>query len=224
MTPEALLGLTEDHLVALAEPGHRLQPEAAAAFAALQAAAVGAGFTLTPASSFRGFDRQLAIWNGKFEGSRPLLDAASRPLDALALPEPERILAILHWSALPGTSRHHWGTDLDVYDPTLLPPGQRLRLEPWEYQEGGYFYPLSRWLQANMGHFGFYLPFARDGGGVAMEPWHLSYRPLAGACAAALTPALVAEAIRTRPVAGKTHILKLLDEIFARFIRPTTED
>src|SRR5690606_18904801 len=89
MTPEALLGLTEDHLVALAEPGHRLQPEAAAAFAALQAAAVGAGFTLTPASSFRGFDRQLAIWNGKFEGSRPLLDAASRPLDALALPEPE---------------------------------------------------------------------------------------------------------------------------------------
>lgn len=224
MTPEALLGLTEDHLVALAEPGHRLQPEAAAAFAALQAAAAGAGFALTPASSFRGFDRQLAIWNGKFEGSRPLLDADSQPLDALALPEPERILAILRWSALPGTSRHHWGTDLDVYDPTLLPPGQRLRLEPWEYQEGGYFYPLSRWLQANMGRFGFYLPFARDDGGVAMEPWHLSYRPLAGACAAALTPALVAEIIRTRPVAGKMHILKLLDEIFARFIRPTTEE
>ncbi|MBL1378527.1 M15 family metallopeptidase [Zobellella iuensis] len=224
MTPEALLGLTEDHLVALKEPGHRLQPQAAAAFAALQAAAAGAGFALTPASSFRGFDRQLAIWNGKFEGSRPLLDADSRPLDALALPEPERILAILRWSALPGTSRHHWGTDLDVYDPTLLPPGQRLRLEPWEYQEGGYFYPLSQWLAANMGHFGFYLPFGRDGGGVAMEPWHLSYRPLAGICAAALTPALVAEAIRARPVAGKTHILNLLDEIFARFIRPATEE
>ncbi|WP_375057808.1 M15 family metallopeptidase [Zobellella sp. DQSA1] len=224
MTPDALLGLTDHHLVALKEPGHRLQPQAAAAFAALQAAAAEAGFALTPASSFRGFDRQLAIWNGKFEGSRPLLDADSKPLDALALPEPERILAILRWSALPGTSRHHWGTDLDVYDPGLLPPGGKLQLEPWEYQEGGYFHPLSQWLEANMGRFGFYLPFGRDGGGVAMEPWHLSYRPLAGACAAALTPALVAEAIRARPVAGKTHILNLMDDIFARFIRPTTEE
>ncbi|PSJ45754.1 peptidase M15 [Zobellella endophytica] len=224
MTPEALLGLTEEHLVALAEPGHRLQPEAAAAFAALQAAAAGAGFTLAPASSFRGFERQMLIWNGKFEGSRPLLDADSQPLDALALAEPERIRAILHWSALPGTSRHHWGTDLDVYDPALLPVGGTLRLEPWEYDEGGYFYPLSRWLDANMAHFGFFRPFRRDTGGVAVEPWHLSYRPLAGACAAALTPALVAEAIKARPVAGKTHILKLLDEIFARYIRNITED
>ncbi len=24
--------------------------------------------------------------------------------------------AILRWSALPGASRHHWGTDIDVYD------------------------------------------------------------------------------------------------------------
>ncbi|GAA3719589.1 M15 family metallopeptidase [Oceanisphaera sediminis] len=223
MNPLCLLGLSDTHLVALNEPGHRLQADARDAFMAMQAAASEAGFHLMPASSFRSFERQLAIWNGKFEGKRPLLDANSQPLDALALSEPARILAILHWSALPGTSRHHWGTDLDIYDPTLLPLNKKLQLEPWEYEADGYFYPLSQWLAANMGRFGFYRPFAQNRGGVAIEPWHLSYRPLAEACASQLTPSLVAEALRLQPVAGKKHILKQLDEIFARYIT-TTED
>ena len=67
---------------------------------------------------------------------RPLLDARNQPLDALQLGETERLHAILHWSALPGTSRHHWGTDLDIYDPDCLPAGTRLALEPWEYEGG----------------------------------------------------------------------------------------
>ncbi|MBM7454308.1 LAS superfamily LD-carboxypeptidase LdcB [Oceanisphaera litoralis] len=224
MKPLCLLGLSEAHLVALNEPGHRLQAEARDAFMAMQAAAAEAGFQLMPASSFRSFERQLAIWNGKFEGSRPLLDADSRPLDALALSAPERVHAILHWSALPGTSRHHWGTDLDIYDPTLLPPGKKLQLEPWEYEPGGYFYPLSQWLAANRARFGFYLPYQRDLGGVAIEPWHLSYRPQAADCAGLLTPSLVADTLRRQPVAGKAHILKQLDEIFARYITTTPED
>jgi LAS superfamily LD-carboxypeptidase LdcB len=223
MNPLCLLGLSDAHLVALNEPGHRLQAEARDAFMAMQAAAAEAGFQLMPASSFRSFERQLAIWNGKFEGSRPLLDADSQPLDALTLSEPDRVHAILHWSALPGTSRHHWGTDLDIYDPTLLPPGKKLQLEPWEYEPDGYFYPLSRWLAANMAHFGFYLPFTQGGGGVAVEPWHLSYRPLAADCASQLSRPLVANTLRLQPVAGKEHILNLLDEIFARYIT-TTED
>ncbi len=224
MNPLCLLGLSDTHLVALNEPGHRLQADARDAFMAMQAAAAEAGFQLMPASSFRSFERQLTIWNGKFDGSRPLLDADSHPLDTLSLSEPERVRAILHWSALPGTSRHHWGTDLDVYDPTLLPPGKTLQLEPWEYEPGGYFHPLSRWLAANMARFGFYLPYHRDLGGVAIEPWHLSYRPLAEGCASQLTPLLVAEALQRQPVAGKAHILNLLDEIFARYITTTTEE
>ncbi|WP_344956456.1 M15 family metallopeptidase [Zobellella aerophila] len=223
MSNDALLGLSEDHLVSLAD-GHRLRPGAAAAFVKLQAAAAAAGFNLVPASSFRSFERQMAIWNGKFDGSRPLLDADSRPLDALSLDEPRRIAAILHWSALPGTSRHHWGTDLDVYDPALLPTGALLRLEPWEYGPDGYFYPLTKWLDANLTRFGFFRPYRLPLGGVAVEPWHLSYRPLARPCAARLTPTLVAAAISTRPVAGKAHILTLLDEIFARYVRNITED
>ena len=219
MNPLCLLGLNDSHLVALNEPGHRLQAEARDAFMAMQAAAAEAGFSLMPASSFRSFERQLAIWNGKFEGKRPLLDANSQPLDTLALSEPERINAILHWSALPGTSRHHWGTDLDIYDPGLLPQGRKLKLEPWEYQAGGYFYPLSQWLAANMARFDFFLPFSHQGEGVAVEPWHVSYRPLAAGCASQLTLPLVADTLRLKQIAGKTHILNQLDEIFVRFIR-----
>ena len=218
MNPLCLLGLNDSHLVALNEPGHRLQAEAREAFMAMQAAAAEAGFNLMPASSFRSFERQLAIWNGKFEGKRPLLDAHSQPLDALALSETERINAILHWSALPGTSRHHWGTDLDIYDPDLLPEGAKLKLEPWEYQAGGYFYPLSQWLTANMARFDFFLPFAEQHNGVAIEPWHVSYRPLAEGCASQLTLPLIANTLRLQHIAGKAHILNQLDDIFVRYI------
>lgn len=222
MTPQCLLGLQDHHVVTLAEPGHRLQTEAKEAFEAMQVAAMADGLHLMPASSFRGFDRQLAIWNAKFDGQRPLLDANSAPLDALSLSPAARVMAILQWSALPGTSRHHWGTDLDVYDPSLLPAGATLKLEPWEYEINGYFYPLSQWLNANMARFGFFLPFAKANGGVAVEPWHLSYQPLADNYARQLTPALLAAALAEQDIHGKADILSQLDEIFSRFITPST--
>ncbi|ART83591.1 peptidase M15 [Oceanisphaera profunda] len=224
MEANSLLGLNDDHVVALNEPGHRLHPDAKVAFMAMQAAAAQAGFNLQPASSYRNFERQLAIWNAKYDGLRPVLDASSQPLDTLSLTASQRIAAILHWSALPGTSRHHWGSDVDVYDPTLLPANTKLALEPWEYEADGYFYPLSRWLKTNMARFGFYLPFAEANGGVAIEPWHLSYRPVAEMCAGQLTPALVAEALSGQQISGKAHILKQLDDIFIRFISHATID
>ncbi len=48
--------------------------------------------------------------------------AASRWMLASSA-EAERVAAILVWSALPGASRHHWGTDCDVIDAAALPPG-----------------------------------------------------------------------------------------------------
>jgi D-alanyl-D-alanine carboxypeptidase len=49
--------------------------------AALQQAASRAGFELRIASGYRAFERQLAIWNGKFNGKLPVLDANSQPMD-----------------------------------------------------------------------------------------------------------------------------------------------
>jgi len=221
---EMLTGRSDAHLVTLGEGPHRLQKPAADAFAQMQQAAREAGFDLQPASTFRDFDRQLAIWNGKFRGERPVLDQRSQPVDISALSAAERCELILRWSALPGASRHHWGSDLDVYDPSLLPQGQTLQLEPWEYEQGGYFYPLNNWMSAHMAEFGFYRPFAEDRGGVAVEPWHLSYRPLAEQCQSQLTPEVLIRAWQGQDVAGSDWVISEIAAIFPRFIALPTNN
>ena len=95
MTQEQLLGLDESHLILVGRGPHRLTAATAAAFNDMQVAAAYEGFNLQAASSWRSFERQLAIWNGKWRGERPLLDANSQPIDALQLSEVERLHAIL---------------------------------------------------------------------------------------------------------------------------------
>src|SRR5688572_23302102 len=115
-TADQLTGRARSHLVELSGPTCTLHREAAAPFLAMRAAAAADGIDLVAFSSFRDFDRQLGIWNGKFRGERPMQDRQGRPLDVARLTAAERLAAILWWSALPGTSRHHWGTDFDVLD------------------------------------------------------------------------------------------------------------
>ncbi|MNG92091.1 D-alanyl-D-alanine carboxypeptidase [compost metagenome] len=219
MTQDQLLGLDESHLILVGRGPHRLTAATAAAFNDMQVAAAYEGFNLQAASSWRSFERQLAIWNGKWRGERPLLDADNQPLDALQLDDMERLHAILRWSALPGTSRHHWGTDLDIYDPDSLPVGTRLALEPWEYEAGGWFADLGEWLGDHMTDFGFFLPYAKPldaAQGVAYEPWHISFAPESGE--QRLDPDALALCLQQADIEGKACILAHLDEILARYV------
>lgn len=175
-----LTGKDETHLVTLLD-GHRLHPEAAAAFLLLQKDAREAGFDLAIASSFRSYARQLAIFNGKACCQRAVHDDDGKPVDMPALAPEARLAAILRFSALPGTSRHHWGTDLDVYDAAALVQGYRVQLSPEEVSPGGIFDPLHCWLDQRMAggqSHGFFRPYGEDVGGVAVERWHLSYAPV----------------------------------------------
>lgn len=223
ITAAMLTGQSDQHVIPLSD-GHRLQPQAAAAFQGLRQAAARQGFNLQPASSFRDFDRQLAIWNGKFHGRRPLLDNAGQPLDGQKLDVAARCTAILRWSALPGASRHHWGSDLDIYDPDLLPAGQSLQLLPAEYLAGGYFAALNDWLSLRMGDYDFYRPYAHDLGGVAIEPWHLSYRPLACQAERLLTPEVLLASWKDRDVAGSGWLIPQLPALFRRYIANTDKE
>jgi hypothetical protein len=106
----------------------------------------------------------------------------------------ERLHAILRFSAIPGTSRHHWGTDLDVYDTAAVAPDYQLQLSLQEVEPGGVFDPLHCWLDDKMAvgeSHGCYRPYAIDRGGVAAERWHLSYAPLAFACGEQFSSALL---------------------------------
>ncbi|AJR09639.1 D-alanyl-D-alanine carboxypeptidase family protein [Photobacterium gaetbulicola] len=224
-TAGQLTGQETSHLVSLhPDGGHPfVHRQMLAAFEALKEAANKAGFDLQVASAFRPFERQLLIWNNKYTGKRPLLDSNSQPLDPSALTELDKVHAIMRWSALPGASRHHWGTDIDVYAANCLPKGEQLHLEPWEYQPGGHQAAFSQWLSGNMAHFGFYLPYAEDRHGVACEPWHISYFPVSKYLLSQLTPDLLKRTLSQSELAGKSHILENLDSLYSRYIENICE-
>ena len=198
-----LTGQARTHIVDIAAPACMLHVHAAAPFLNLHRAAATAGFDLKPASAFRDFQHQLAIWNAKFNGERPLYDASGQPLDALRLAPSERIEAILQWSALPGASRHHWGTDLDLIDANAIAPGYRVQLIAAEFSGTGPFAPLTDWLAAHAARFGFFLPFRGVRSGVQGEPWHYSFAPLAEPARRSLTPAVLRAALTAAPLAGR---------------------
>jgi LAS superfamily LD-carboxypeptidase LdcB len=128
-----LTGQARTHISAVADPACLLHAQVVTPFLNLRRAAQADGIDLVPMSSFRDFARQLVIWNGKFSGERPMYDAAGALLEAGALTAMERIDAILLWSALPGASRHHWGTDLDLVDRGAPAAGYQIKLtrEEW---------------------------------------------------------------------------------------------
>ncbi len=213
-----LTGRARTHIVDLESPRCALHYAAATSFLAMRDAAAAAGIDLAVASGFRDFDRQLQLWNAKWRGDRPLLDRAGRPLDPASLDDAARIDAILCWSALPGGSRHHWGSDCDVFDAAALPEGYRIQLVPEEYAPGGVFERLTPWLDANMQRFGFYRPYASPGGGTGVEPWHLSYWPVAREALECLTLPVLRRAVAGSDLLGKAQVLERLPEIYTRFI------
>jgi LAS superfamily LD-carboxypeptidase LdcB len=137
-----------------------------------------AGFELTLTSSFRSYETQRKIWNEKAEGKRAVLDSKSLSVDLSTKTKEEILFLILRWSAIPGGSRHHWGTDIDVFDQNARPSDYQVQLIPSEYEKGGMFYAFTLWLNEHMDNFGFGRPYWKDMGGIAQEPWHLSYFPV----------------------------------------------
>jgi LAS superfamily LD-carboxypeptidase LdcB len=171
-----LYGLDEANLVKFESV--LLQQETAKAFAAMRDAAKRQGINIAICSAYRSFDKQLSIWNAKATGKRPLLDKQHQPLNFESLSSQQIIDSILIWSALPGASRHHWGTDIDVYDPSKI-DRDALQLVAAEYQANGPCHALYLWLQQHANQFGFYFPFQQGKSGVSTEEWHLSYYPVA---------------------------------------------
>ena len=226
-----LTGQTDEHLCSAEvaeELGARVNHDVVQPFLQLQAEARNAGFDLQILSGFRGFEEQLSIWNRKATGKRAVLDSDAVPLDIATLSDKELVFAILRWSALPGASRHHWGTDLDVFDAASKPDGYEIELIPEEVNPGGMFGPLHQWLDERMVKgmaFGFFRPYDRDRNGVAPERWHLSHAPVSVAYLGRLTTDMLRTTIHQANIELKDVVLEHLDEIYERFVininRPT---
>lgn len=179
------------------------------------------GFDLRLVSAYRGFEHQSRIWNAKLQGLRPVLDDDGHALVLEHLSPLERVQRVMRWSALPGTSRHHWGTDMDIFDAAAVPSDYQLQLIPEEYNEGGPFAPMIQWLQAYLKDNAspdFFFPYKKDLGGVHPEPWHLSYRPVAEQFQARWSLKALLALLESSELEEKETVIKHIETLYERYI------
>lgn len=145
-----------------------MHKDAAAAFAKMQAAAAKENIKIELVSAYRSFQRQKEIYEGKYtrftsEGLTPT----------------QAIEKIIEYSTIPGTSRHHWGTDIDIIDGNAKPRPKSV-LQPALFHGDGPFCQLKEWLNKHSNSFGFYEVYTDDINrkGFKYEPWHFSYAPV----------------------------------------------
>jgi len=161
---DELLGRKEP---ALFGAGYNLRKEASVAFAKMQKDALKEGLQIYSASSYRSYARQESIWNRKYDR---FTGQGLSPIKAIE--------KIIEYSTIPGTSRHHWGTDMDIIDKSVPTPEDSLLEE--HFNPGGCYEPLKKWLNANANTYGFCEVYTNTTGrkGFNYEPWHFSYKPL----------------------------------------------
>jgi LAS superfamily LD-carboxypeptidase LdcB len=218
------MGADCSHLVSLQQDlqSFQLHPQAVSAWQTFVTQATSAGFQPQIASAHRSFERQLLIWNEKATGKRPVLDDDENPIDINDLTEQELSFAILRWSALPGLSRHHWGSEIDIYDASTMSLGYKLQLTVDETKGSGVFAGFYTWLDGqfaiNQNYCGFSRPYMTDGNGIAKEPWHLSLLEVASHCEALVDKTKAYEFIAGQNIELKDAVLNNFDEIFERFV------
>ena len=129
------------------------------AFFKMQQEARKSGVRLRVISGTRNFSEQKAIWERKWA------------VESQTLKDPVAICRkILSYSSMPSTSRHHWGTGMDInsLQSNYFKSGRGLK----EYQ----------WLTAHAKTFGFHQVYSNKNSGRTgynVEEWHWSYMPLA---------------------------------------------
>lgn len=146
---------------------YQLVKKAAMAFEKMVLAAAQDSIQIQVVSSYRNFDRQLAIWNRKFTKN-----------EALGLTPEQNIEKITQYSTIPGTSRHHWGTEIDIIAAEPKVEGDVL-LAPLFENEGPYA-TLKKWMDEHASSFGYHLVYTKNDErkGFQYEPWHYSYLPV----------------------------------------------
>ncbi|MFT4768713.1 MAG: LAS superfamily LD-carboxypeptidase LdcB [Glaciecola sp.] len=222
-----LLGLDESAL--LARGSQQLQRPVWAALARLTEAATEEGFQLKVASAYRSYDRQRNIWNGKLSGERSVVDDTDRAIDMTSMSPEECFACVLRFSAMPGASRHHWGTDIDVFDAGAVNESYQVQLSAAEVAVNGPFGLMHEWLDQRIAQgrsFGFYRPYDKDRGGVASERWHLSFAPLAVDCQRECSADLLRAVWSDKAVgevSGRQELSQQLESFFERFVARVAE-
>ncbi len=147
--------------------GFSMRKAAYDAFVKMRAAAAKEGIDIHVVSSYRNYAHQNRIWERKY---KRFTKQGLSPINA--------IKKIITYSTIPGTSRHHWGTDIDIIDKNSSYSGDVL--VPKKFHGDGPFCKLREWLEKNANTYNFYIVYTDDAHrkGFKYEPWHYSYAPL----------------------------------------------
>ncbi len=138
---------------------HYVQKQVKDSIESMFNAAKKQGIYLKVISATRNYSAQKAIWDRKWKKAK-----------AEGLNDFETAQKILLFSSHPGTSRHHWGTDIDI---------NSVEPEYFETERGKKEY---HWLVENAAKYGFCQVYSnKDNGrtGYEEEKWHWSFLPLA---------------------------------------------
>ena len=136
-----------------------LRKEVYQKFKEMHAEAKKDGINLQIVSGTRNFEEQKGIWERKWELNFKTLNDSVKTAKKILL-----------FSSMPCTSRHHWGTDMDLNSLNN------------KYFESGQGLKEYKWLQENGSKFGFCQVYddkaVTKRNGYELEKWHWSYMPV----------------------------------------------
>lgn len=198
--------LTAAQLTGIAQPPRMLKDPASGqwaqkpvmeAYARMKRDARKAGFELVLVSGWRSFEGQRRIWNRKWD--KAIVKGSDDPWQIIRF--------ILRYTSVPGYSRHHWGTELDLSESSLGLSGSDA-LDPGNKRAERFY----QWMRRNAPRYGFCQPY-RGTGIVQAEPWHWSYASLAGSYEEQVERFVDFARIRDRGVVGEQYLEKRLRSI-----------
>ena len=143
--------------IALFGKNYKLQKEAYLSLEKMIKEARRQGVKIKVISSYRDFNHQNRIWKRKYDKFVSQGYSSKKAVDK-----------VKEYSAIPGTSRHHWGTEVDLSGGSY---SLKNTVSSSKYKI---------WMNKNAHKFGFYRVYTynklRDG--YNYESWHYSYRKL----------------------------------------------
>lgn len=235
--PAAIAALTPLHLIGWRTPrlyGPRwseakLLQEPAESLQEMSRAALADGVRVWARSGYRSLSQQRYLWNAKYRGLDTVRAVDGRRLTLTREQSAvEKVGLILSYTAFPGTSRHHWGTDVDmaqtyadgcadlllqqgvepVPDAPAAPPADPEAPEAQKADRSSNdCLAAQQWLAARAHEFGWYLVYDAPRGGFQPEPWHWSYLPFAVPALARYLDEVDAEMLRDRGIDGADVVL-----------------
>jgi len=191
--------ISQEELIGKGNPilfgeGYKLRQEAHDAFLKMKTAAAKDDIKIYVVSSYRNYAHQKRIWTRKY-----------KRFTTNGLSPEKAIKKIIEYSTIPGTSRHHWGTDIDIVDAN--PPQPSSLLNPEHFHNNGPFCKLKEWLDIHANTYGFYLVYTDNANrkGFKYEPWHLSYKPLSKDYLTAYKKIDVSSLLKKDKLLGSNH-------------------